>query len=338
MLSNQSVSNIPPNTIFPTGNQVIGLLWEGPSPQDPASNQSTYLGFMVGTYTMTARDLGNGCTSVTTAIVPENRIYPILNNPVAAPDGTLECGSTASISPIISSDRTGLTFAWSSPPTATISGQKTATLATNTAGEYQIVVTNTVNGCESSTKMDVVQGSLIADVLVDQGSDYAPAEVTFTNKSHTTSNDTTKVKSVWVFSNGTTSTSTTAKATFNQPGTYTITLYASKGDCIEQIQKIISVEVPSSLVVPNVFTPNGDGVNDIFFLKTSNLTEVSAVIYDRWGHQVYELNNSATGNISWDGKNQLGKEVAEGTYYYIIKAQGKDGVPYEKKGTISLYK
>jgi gliding motility-associated-like protein len=65
---------------------------------------------------------------------------------------------------------------------------------------------------------------------------------------------------------------------------------------------------------------------------------VSAVIYDRWGHQVYELNNSATGNISWDGKNQLGKEVAEGTYYYIIKAQGKDGVPYEKKGTISLYK
>jgi gliding motility-associated-like protein len=338
MLSNQSVSNIPPNTIFPTGKQVVGLLWEGPSPQDPVSNQSTYLGFMTGTYTMTAQDLGNGCTSVTTAIVPDNRVYPILNNPVAAPDGTLECGSTASISPIISSDRTGLAFAWTSPPTATVSGQKTATLATNTVGEYQIMVTNTVNGCESSTKMDVVQGKLIADVLVAQESDYAPTEVTFTNKSHTTTNDTTKLKSVWVFSNGTTSTSTTAKATFNQPGTYTITLFASKGDCIEQIQKTINVDVPSSLVVPNVFTPNGDGVNDIFFLKTSNLTELSALIYDRWGHQVYELNNSTTGNISWDGKNQLGKEVAEGTYYYIIKAQGKDGVPYEKKGTISLYK
>jgi gliding motility-associated-like protein len=102
-------------------------------------------------------------------------------------------------------------------------------------------------------------------------------------------------------------------------------------------KKIIVVDIPSKLEVPNVFTPNGDGSNDIFFLKASNLTEITALIYDRWGNKVYEL-TSNTGNIAWDGKNQVGKDVAEGTYFYIITAKGKEGVDYKTKGNLSLYR
>jgi gliding motility-associated-like protein len=111
----------------------------------------------------------------------------------------------------------------------------------------------------------------------------------------------------------------------------------SKGNCQDIAKKIIKVDIPSKLEVPNVFTPNGDGSNDIFFLSAANLTEITALIFDRWGNKVYEL-TSNTGNIAWDGKNQTGKDVAEGTYFYVITAKGKDDEAYSTKGNLSLYR
>jgi gliding motility-associated-like protein len=93
--------------------------------------------------------------------------------------------------------------------------------------------------------------------------------------------------------------------------------------------------LPSSLKVPNIFSPNGDGVNGLFFLNTSNLTEITFEIYNRWGNRVYSL-TSDTGNIEWDGSNQYGDPTAEGTYYYIVRAKGSDGEQYDQKGTITL--
>ena len=114
-------------------------------------------------------------------------------------------------------------------------------------------------------------------------------------------------------------------------------LIAIKGSCVDTAYKTIKVELPSKMEVPNVFTPNGDGNNDVFFLKVANLTEINAVILDRWGNKVYET-TSATGNIAWDGKNFGGKECASGVYFYIIKATGKDGKEYEAKGNVSLFR
>ncbi len=106
---------------------------------------------------------------------------------------------------------------------------------------------------------------------------------------------------------------------------------------MDTVQKVITVELPSKLEVPNVFTPNGDGSNDVFFLKVQNVGDINAKVFDRWGNQVYET-NSNTGNIEWDGKNMSGKDAAAGTYFYIIKATGKDGTEYEKKGNVSIYR
>ena len=114
-------------------------------------------------------------------------------------------------------------------------------------------------------------------------------------------------------------------------------LLGSKGACLDTIYKIIRVDIPSKLEVPNVFTPNGDGSNDIFFLKTTNLLEITAFIFDRWGNKVYEV-TSSTGNIAWDGKNLNGKDCSVGTYFYIIKATGKDSKAYETKGSVSLFR
>ena len=112
-------------------------------------------------------------------------------------------------------------------------------------------------------------------------------------------------------------------------------LLTTKGICVDTVYKVVKVEMPSKMEVPNIFTPNNDGSNDVFFLKTANLTEINAVILDRWGNKVYET-KSTTGNIAWDGKNFGGKECAAGVYMYIIKGKGKDDKEYEQKGNITL--
>jgi len=112
-------------------------------------------------------------------------------------------------------------------------------------------------------------------------------------------------------------------------------MYAQKGQCLDSASIGIYVEIPSALVIPNIFTPNGDGNNDIFFVKSTNLDKIDILIVDRWGRKVYEL-SSFTGNIAWDGKNQFGKESAAGVYLYTLTAIGKDGSTYDKQGTITL--
>ena len=72
-------------------------------------------------------------------------------------------------------------------------------------------------------------------------------------------------------------------------------------------------------IVPNVFTPNGDGINDLFKIEgTPNpcWDTIHVEIYNRWGQMVYESDEV---EFTWDGKNKGGKELNEGTYYVILK-------------------
>jgi gliding motility-associated-like protein len=187
--------------------------------------------------------------------------------------------------------------------------------------------------------VNVLPGDITADFSPNPSTGYAPLGVSFQNLSHT-SLGSGSITSIWNFGNGLSQTYTTtsdASTTFTAPGTYTVMLLAQKGLCIDTVYKTIKVDMPSKLEVPNVFTPNGDGVNDVFFLKVANITEIYAVIVDRWGNKVYEV-NSSTGNIAWDGKNLQGKDCSAGTYFYIIKGTGKDDKNYLQKGNVSLYR
>lgn len=82
---------------------------------------------------------------------------------------------------------------------------------------------------------------------------------------------------------------------------------------------VICCDCEDTLNIPNVFTPNGDGVNDVF--KIENLPENANVkIYNRWGVQVFESTKPAT---FWDGRTSGGTECTEGVYYYIINTEEK---------------
>jgi gliding motility-associated-like protein len=97
----------------------------------------------------------------------------------------------------------------------------------------------------------------------------------------------------------------------------------------------IKLEKASGLEVPNVFTPNKDGNNDVFILKAVNLSFNKAVIFDRWGNKVYE-NSEILNDIIWDGRNLQGKDCSDGVFFYLVSAQGKDGENYKQQGTITL--
>jgi len=338
-LTNNSTSGVLPNTFF--GNQGIGaVLWEGPPPQTNLANNSSYSGFTPGAYTLTARDLNNGCTAKTTTLLIDNRVYPVIT---ASNQAVLDCGADITGTKLAATVSTGsIDIVWETPPTAKVLGEKTLTLTTNSTGEYKLTVTTKSNSCTRTAFFTVTDGVLNANFTADATSGYAPLTVNFTNNSasSSTTSATSSITSVWSFGNGTTRTTTTnlsTSATYDQPGTYSVTMFAGKGSCLDTFVKVIRVDIPSKLEVPNVFTPNGDNTNDIFFIKAANLSEITALIYDRWGNKIYEL-TTEKGNIAWDGKTQTGKEAPDGTYFYIITAKGKDGQNYDTKGTVSLYR
>lgn len=117
--------------------------------------------------------------------------------------------------------------------------------------------------------------------------------------------------------------------TFTDPGVYSATCFVSSSLCpcagdpnckIDSIGKVDIVVSESQLLVPNVFTPNGDGKNDEFRVQYRSLREFHCWVYNRWGKLVYEWTDPSKG---WDGTIN-GRPAAEGAYFYVIRALGTD--------------
>lgn len=337
-LTNQSTSNVP--AVFnPTG-AVVGYEWQGPTPQLLLQLSTTYKGLVPGTYTLIGKDLNNGCINTYTAIIEDNRDYPAIKRPASV--FIIPCGSTlVSIYPTILNETKGLQYQWLPNGDASFTSMNTATTGVNKEGHYDIVVTNTINGCVSAGMVMVEEDTLFASLTADKFQGFVPLTVTFTNlttMSSSNKNNLDASKCHWSFGNGNVSAvngSINPAATYNAPGNYTVKLFVNAGGCADTASIRIKVDLPSRLIVPNVFTPNGDNANDVFFVDAINLAFIHIKIVDRWGHLVYEL-ESESGNISWDGKNQQGKNCSDGTYMYTITASGSDGETYDQSGTITL--
>lgn len=90
----------------------------------------------------------------------------------------------------------------------------------------------------------------------------------------------------------------------------------------------------SQLLVPNAFSPNGDGINDEWKVAYRSLQSFQCYIFNRQGHQVCHLTSPDQG---WDGKVH-GKTVDSGVFFYVIEATGTDGKKYKKSGDINIVK
>ncbi len=120
------------------------------------------------------------------------------------------------------------------------------------------------------------------------------------------------------------------------PGYYYPGMIAySEAGCVDSFPLVTNPEIhvlPSELDAPNVFTPNGDGVNDFFVVRSKSLKAFRITIYSSSGRKVYEYQHS-DGRFEWEGWDGTmhGKGssfVQPGVYYYVIDALGWDAVPY----------
>ncbi len=117
--------------------------------------------------------------------------------------------------------------------------------------------------------------------------------------------------------------------------TYTVIGTDSLG-CQTERLVTITVEIPCfNFTVPNVFTPNNKGtlgLDDVFYIKTTNMNAWSIIIYDRWGKEMYK---STDPNSYWTGTTEGGGNAPDGVYYYIINATC-EGTNYKKDGFVQL--
>lgn len=118
---------------------------------------------------------------------------------------------------------------------------------------------------------------------------------------------------------------------FRSPGTYKLLLvYTNEFGCADSAYAFL--EVIGQELVPNVFTPNGDGVNDLFYV-IAPVRDFDVTIFNRWGREVYKYNcnQCSQKDKGWDGSGH-----ADGTYYFIVTGKHNDGSPYVQKGTVTL--
>ena len=123
---------------------------------------------------------------------------------------------------------------------------------------------------------------------------------------------------------------------FTEEGKYYLRYIGSdaSGDCTV-ISDSYEIGIGASdLRIPNAFSPDGDGVNDVWKVGYRSLVEFKCWIFDRNGRELCHFESPDKG---WDGKYH-GKVVTPGVYYYVIEAKGADGKKYKKGGDINIIK
>jgi gliding motility-associated-like protein len=99
--------------------------------------------------------------------------------------------------------------------------------------------------------------------------------------------------------------------------TYRVTAYQKGNNNIFSVSNYAEVYAPEAVFIPTAFTPNSDGMNDVFRVKGENLQNFKLLVYDRWGEKIYESSNP---NEGWDGTYK-GRPVQQDTYVYQVTAK-----------------
>src|SRR5699024_8759992 len=117
--------------------------------------------------------------------------------------------------------------------------------------------------------------------------------------------------------------------------TFTLTATDENGCAVQKSIPIIVINPqcePPYIFVPRAFSPNGDGVNDILYVRGESIDEVEFIVYDRWGEKVFETRNLDQG---WDGTHN-GNVLPPDVYGYYLNVSCIGGGTYEEKGNVTI--
>jgi gliding motility-associated-like protein len=326
--------------VDPYGSIISGYSWDFGDPTSGVDNTSvlkdpTHSFTTPGIYTITLTVVSDlGCTQTLVRDLEVPIVYPLIGQ-----SDTVCQGYQATLS--VTGDFPGTTVYWyngpaGTSPVGTGNFYTTPPLASTTY--YYAGLLENATGCVS------LLTPVLAFVVAPPSVSFQPsatvvevpnAIVEFhTNPIPGAFNP--PVSLTWDFGDGTGSNESNPVHQYQFPGLYTVTLsMTDEWGCTQLMtwSELIKVEESVRLHVPNAFTPNGDGINDEFYVETMLIRELTTQIFDRWGKLIYE-----TGNLSfrWKGEDEQSYPAAEGAYTYVMRGYALNGSYVERKGTVLL--
>lgn len=271
-----------------------------------------------GTYNLTIQNIGNGCKRTLGAFVPES---DDIIDAVIVEQKNVTCYGDFDGSLSIVDIEGGVPdyfFTWSVNPVSD------STITSLTPGDYSLTVTD-ANGCSFTQDFTITQPDLLT---LDLGNDQIVTEEDSVKVNISTNLPVDAISSIiWQEYNGVSCDGCTA---FEFIAISSATIFAMITDtagCTAFDSMRLTVIVPRLIYIPNIFSPNGDGINDYFTISgRHNLNNiVSFRIFDRWGNQLFEKTDVTPGvpQLGWDGKFK-DKPMQPGVYVFVAELEYDD--------------
>jgi len=279
-------------------------------------------------YTVTVTDQ---CNIVATSVASMN-IYPL---PVVSlsPQSGSGCDRVAFQFANNSNNGSGNKYSWSFGDGAS-SSLVSPVHGYDKNGVYTVTLTVTSSqGCvntATTTCSVAVSTSPVADFITPE----EPVTIIFpvVHFKNTSANSTSWS---WDFGDKTTSNQASPVHTYKAKGLYTVTLRAyNQSVCTDSMVKTVEILPEFTIYIPNAFTPNGDGKNDIFTGKGEEIDTFEMMIFDRWGELIYSTDDIHKG---WDGRAKDGNLVSQmGVYVYKVLVKDTRNKRHNFVGSVSL--
>ncbi|WNJ21447.1 PKD domain-containing protein [Pontibacter sp. G13] len=293
---------------------------------------------------------GNG--NATFTWIPSNGLNdPESEMPLAAPDVTTlysviisegVCADTAQvelainpgpISRVYASDQLGcapftvqfdenaenaLAYIWDFGDGSEISNEARPLHVFDDPGTYQVNLTVVgQGGCTDASQPLTIEVIEQGEAYFLVGSDGETTPLLTNEEIRFLDQSTRAVKWFWDFGDGNLSNEQNPTHVYREPGSYAVSLtIEDAAGCLDTYVFAPLVVKSPEIFIPNVFSPNGDGIQDDYRVTYTGTNDFTLTIFDRWGKKVFGEVYSPTD--TWNGKNGQGNDLPEGVYYYVV--------------------
>ena len=211
----------------------------------------------------------------------------------------------------------------------------TKVMETNTAGRLTLRVTDD-KGCQRSESMDLVFPGFAAPSFTFDAKSLQRDSILIINDSvrFTDTSGGTLKSWQWDFGDGLTSQKQNPTHAYASIGTYRVNLTVTDvTGCVRQTSKSLKILRGYTLMIPDAFTPDGDGLNDYFLLHMKGIKNFQFTIYNSWGEAIFQTEDLET--RGWDGMVS-GRTADIGSYVYKFTGTTFNGLKVERTNSLAL--
>jgi len=266
-------------------------------------NANTMTQLVAGSYTGTVTDQ-KGCTIVATAVVT-GIAAPVVT---FAPFDSLCPGfDNGTLTAIATGSATSYTYSWSHDPSL-----QRATATNLTPGAYDVTISD-IGGCTATASVVLAE---FDNPTIDAGNDTSIYSGGIATLVVATTLPVNKVQ--WSPYIASSDNSLTAYADPTDTTRYRVVVGYGKGCILTDSVTVNVIDSDATILVPNVFTPNGDNINDFFYINSSGVKALKLFVFDRWGNKVFETTDAA---FRWDGNDAIanGEPLGTAVFTYMIE-------------------